>query len=259
MPDLRTPLTATDSQEIPMTAARSFLPALLELQRVDSQLLTTLRRAKELQTSEAVAALVTRRTQAVAAARELDAALQRAQDAVREAESAVAGIQSRIDRDTRRLNAGGTSKDLMGIQHQIDTLTAQRGRAEEEQLQAMDRAEEVAADRERKQPLLRAADTEARTAVAERDAELSRLKDEHARLTAERARRAAAVTDASVLERYDRLRTARGGGRIAVARWENGTCGACDTRLSPADAAALEATPETGIPQCPECSAMLVL
>ncbi|MGU3437009.1 hypothetical protein ACNHUS_28825 [Actinomycetes bacterium M1A6_2h] len=29
--------------------------------------------------------------------------------------------------------------------------------------------------------------------------------------------------------------------------------------MSPADAAALEATPESVIPQCPECSAMLVL
>ncbi|RUQ04737.1 hypothetical protein D8M38_10780, partial [Kocuria sp. HSID17582] len=54
-------------------------------------------------------------------------------------------------------------------------------------------------------------------------------------------------------------RNARGGGRIAVARYENGTCGACGTRLSPADAAALEATPESTIPQCPECGAMLLL
>lgn len=242
-----------------MTSPRSSLPALLELQAVDSRLLTTLARAKELQTSEHVAALMTRRTQAIAAARELDAAVAQAQDAVQQAEATVAEIQTRIDRDTERLNAGGTSKDLMGIQHQIETLTAQRVRAEDEQLQAMDHAEKVAADRERKQPLLRAADAEARAAVAERDAELARLKEEHTRLRGERARLASVVPDASVLERYDRLRTARGGGRIGVARWENGTCGACGTRLSPADAAALEATPESAVPQCPECSAMLVL
>ena len=242
-----------------MTTPRSSLPALLELQAVDSRLLTTLARAKELQTSEHVAALVARRTQAVSAARELDTVAQRAQDAVQQAETKVAEIQSRIDRDTARLNAGGTAKDLVGIQHQIEALTAQRTRAEEEQLHAMDHQEEVAADRERKQPLLRAADAEAREAVAERDAELAQLKEEHTRLTGERTRLASAVPDGSVLERYDRLRTARGGGRIAVGRWENGTCGACGTRLSPADAAALEATPESAVPQCPECSAMLVL
>ncbi|RLZ03170.1 hypothetical protein CWC38_07255 [Kocuria tytonicola] len=242
-----------------MTTSRSSLPALLELQAVDSRLLTRLARAKELQTSEHVAALMARRTQAIAAARELDAAVGQARDAVQQAEATVVEIQTRIDRDTERLNAGGTSKDLMGIQHQIETLTAQRERAEEAQLQAMDHAEEVAADRERKQPLLRAADAEARAAVAERDAELARLKEEHARLTAERDRRASAITDSPLLRRYDRLRNARGGGRIAVARYENGTCGACGTRLSPADAAALEATPDTAIPQCPECSAMLVL
>jgi len=242
-----------------MTSPRSSLPALLQLQAVDSRLLATLARAKELQSSEHVAALMARRTQAIAAARELDAAVGRAQDAVQRAEATVAEIQARIDRDTERLSAGGTSKDLMGIQHQIETLTTQRARAEEEQLQTMEHAEEVAADRERKQPLLRAADAEARTAVAERDAELARLKEEHTQLTGERARLASAVPDASVLDRYDRLRTARGGGRIGVARWEHGTCGACGTRLSPADAAALEATPEPAVPQCPECSALLVL
>ncbi|MCC5673087.1 zinc ribbon domain-containing protein [Kocuria rhizophila] len=242
-----------------MASPRTSLTALLELQAVDSRLLTTLRRAKELQTSERVAALMTRRTQAIAAARELDAAVQRAQEAVQQAEQAVTEIQTRIDRDTQRLNAGGTSKDLVGIQHQIDTLTAQRDRAEEEQLGAMGHAEEVAADRERKQPLLRAADAEARAAVAERDAELARLQEEHARLGAERSRLASGIADAALLDRYDSLRTARGGGRIAVARWEHGTCGACGTRLSPADAAALEATPEATVPQCPECSAMLVL
>ena len=242
-----------------MTSPRSALPALLELQSVDSRLLTVMARAKELQTSERVASLMARRTQAIAAARTLETAQQDAEQAVAEAEREVTRIQDRIDKDTERLNHGGSAKDLMGIQHEIDTLTAQRGRAEDAQLQAMDHAEEVAADRDRKLPLLRAADTEAREAVAERDAELSRLKEEHARLTAERAQRASDFADHALLSRYDSLRTARGGGRIAVARFENGTCGACGTRLSPADAAAISATSEQTVPQCPECSALLLV
>lgn len=242
-----------------MTPSRSSLPTLLELQGLDSRLLTTVNRARSLQSSESVAALLRRRAQAIAASRDLDAAKAEAETAVVAAETKVAEIQSRIERDEKRLNAGGTSKDLLGIQHQIESLTAQRAVAEEEQLAAMDHAEEVAADRERKLPLLRAADAEARSAVAERDAELAALKSEHERLTGERARMAAAFPDAALLARYDEHRNARGGGRIAVARYENGTCGACGTRLSPADAAALEATPESTIPQCPECGAMLLL
>ena len=242
-----------------MTSPRSALPALLELQSVDSRLLTVMARAKELQTSERVASLMARRTQAIAAARALETAQQEAERAVAEAEREVTRIQDRIDKDTERLNHGGSAKDLVGIQHEIDTLTAQRGRAEDAQLQAMDHAEEVTADRDRKLPLLRAADAEAREAVAERDAELSRLKEEHARLTAERAQRASDFTDPTLLNRYDGLRTARGGGHIAVARFDTGTCGACGTRLSPADAAALTNTPEQTVPQCPECSALLLV
>ncbi|WP_270255997.1 zinc ribbon domain-containing protein [Kocuria marina] len=242
-----------------MTSPRSALPALLELQSVDSRLLTVMARARELQTSERVASLMARRTQAIAAARALETPQQEAERAVAEAEREVTRIQDRIDKDTERLNHGGSAKDLMGIQHEIDTLTAQRGRAEDAQLQAMDHAEEVTADRDRKLPLLRAADAEAREAVAERNAELSRLKEEHARLTAERSKRVSEFTDPALLSRYDALRNARGGGRIAVARFENGTCGACGTRLSPADAAALTNTPEQTVPQCPECSALLLV
>ncbi|RUQ10312.1 hypothetical protein D8M38_05000, partial [Kocuria sp. HSID17582] len=141
-----------------MTPSRSSLPALLELQGLDSRLLTTVNRARSLQSSESVAALLRRRAQAIAASRDLDAAKAEAETAVVAAETKVAEIQSRIERDEKRLNAGGTSKDLLGIQHQIESLTAQRAVAEEEQLAAMDHAEEVAADRERKLPLLRAAD-----------------------------------------------------------------------------------------------------
>ncbi|CAL8897496.1 hypothetical protein KVA01_14040 [Kocuria varians] len=242
-----------------MSPSRSSLPGLLELQGVDSRLLTTVNRARQLQTAESVAALLQRRAQAVAASRELDAVVTAAEEGVTAAEAKVEEIRAKITRDETRLNAGGTSKELMGIQHQIATLVAQRDAAEEAQLAAMDRAEEAAADRQRKLPLLRAADAEARTAVAERDAELAELKTEHERLSAERARLAASFPDPALLARYDELRTARGGGRIAVARYENGTCGACGTRLSPADAATLEATPEAVVPQCPECSVMLVL
>ncbi|MBX7557719.1 hypothetical protein K1Y78_60120, partial [Streptomyces sp. tea 10] len=78
-------------------------------------------------------------------------------------------------------------------------------------------------------------------------------------LTAERSTRVSEFTDPALLNRYDGLRTARGGGRIAVARFENGTCGACGTRLSPADAAALTNAPAQTVPQCPECSALLLV
>ena len=57
-----------------MTPSRSSLPTLLELQGLDSRLLTTVNRARSLQSSESVAALLRRRAQAIAATRDLDAA-----------------------------------------------------------------------------------------------------------------------------------------------------------------------------------------
>lgn len=241
-----------------MTDPRPSLITLLELQAVDSQLHTIMTRAQELRGSERVASLTARRSQAIAAAKQLDEAGRAAAQAVTAAETRVREVQERIDRDTARLHAGGTAKDLMGIQREIETLTAHRETAEERQLEAMEHAEAVAADREAKLPLLRAADAQAKEAVAERDRELAALKTRHEELSERRRTLTGAVVDRALLARYDTLRNARGGGRIAVARLEGATCTGCGSRLSPGDASEITAAPATGIPTCPQCSAMLV-
>lgn len=241
-----------------MTDPRPCLHTLLELQAMDSQLHTVMTRAQQLRGSEHITSLTARRARAIAAAKQLDEAGRAATEAVAAAEERVRGIQEKIERDTDRLHRGGAAKDLMGIQREIDTLTAHREAAEEHQLETMEHAETLAAGRETKLPLLRAADAQAREAVAERDRELDTLKTRHEELTARRRALAATVADRSLLERYDVLRNARGGGRIAVARFENATCTGCGSRLSPGDASAITSAPATQIPTCPECSAMLV-
>ena len=234
------------------------LAALLDLQAVDAELHSIMIKAQALKESEHVKALMARRGQAVQAAKELDAQGQEAASAVDAAERKVQDIQAKIDRDTERLNHGGTAKDLMGIQHEIDTLTKHRGEAEEDQYRAMEHAETVAADREQKLPLLRAADSEAKEAVAQRDRDLAALRERHQELAAQRPGRVSAVDDQALVKRYDSLRNARGGGRIAVARFERDTCGACGTHMSPVDAATVTETPADSIPTCMECSALLV-
>ncbi|MDO5366304.1 zinc ribbon domain-containing protein [Kocuria sp.] len=241
-----------------MTEQQAALLALLDLQAVDSELHAIMVKAKSLQESEHVKSLLARRAQAIEAAKQLDARGKEAASAVDGADTKVREIQARIDRDSERLNHGGTAKDLMGIQHEIDTLTKQRGHAEDAQYQAMEHAEAVAADREQKLPLLRAADAQARDAVSERDRGLAELQDRHRELTAQRPERVSAVGDETLVARYDSLRNARGGGRIAVARFERETCGACGTHMSPGDAQSILNAPAGTIPTCIECSALLV-
>ena len=234
------------------------LTALLDLQAVDSEVHGIMVKAKSLQESEHVKALLARRSRSIEAAKKLDAQGKEATSAVDTAERKVRDIQAKIDRDTERLNHGGTAKDLMGIQHEIDTLTKQRGEAEEAQYQAMEHAAAGAADGEQKLPLLRAADAQAREAVAQRDQDLAALKERHQELTSQRPGLVSAVGDEVLIKRYDSLRNARGGGRIAVARFERDTCGACGTHMSPGDAETIVNTPGGSIPTCIECSALLV-
>ena len=241
-----------------MTEQHAALIALLDLQAVDSELHAIMVKAKSLRESECVTSLLARRAQAIEAAKQLDARGKEAASAVDAAETKVREIQAKIDRDTERLNRGGTAKDLMGIQHEIDTLTKRRGEAEDAQYRAMEHAEAVAADREQKFPLLRAADAQARDAVTERDQGLAELQDRHGELTAQRPERVGAVGHDGLVARYDSLRNARGGGRIAVARFERETCGACGTHMSPVDAQSIRNAPAGTIPTCIECSALLV-
>ena len=133
--------------------------ALLELERVDARLRRIAARIAELQTDPEVAAALQLRARAIATAKELGAAEQDVRDRLAAAEQKVARVQASIEKDRRRLEQGGSAKDLMGLQHEIDTRTRQLAEAEEAELEVMQELEDAVAHRARITPRLKEADT----------------------------------------------------------------------------------------------------
>lgn len=232
--------------------------ALLELERVDARLRRIASRIAELRSDPDVAAALQLRARAIAAAKELESGEQEIRDRLDAAEQKVARVQASIEKDRRRLEQGGTAKDLMGLQHEIDTRTRQLAEAEEAELKIMQELDDALAHRARITPRLKEADAEARRRVAARDAEGQALTAERGELAGTRATAAERVDAPALLARYERIRTGRGTERPAAAELRGTVCGSCGTGLSPTDAATFRASAPDEVLTCPECGVILV-
>ena len=232
--------------------------ALLELERVDARLRRIAARIAELQTDPEVAAALQLRARAIATAKELGAAEQDVRDRLAAAEQKVGRVQASIEKDRRRLEQGGSAKDLMGLQHEIDTRTRQLAEAEEAELEVMQELEDAVAHRARITPRLKEADTEARRRVEARDAEGRALMAERDELAGTRPAAAEGVGHPGLLARYEKIRTGRGTDRPAAAELRGTACGSCGTALSPTDAATFRAAAPDEVLTCPECGVLLV-
>lgn len=233
--------------------------ALLELERVDARLRRMAARIEELKTDPDVTTAMQLRARAIAAAQELDATEREIRGRLDAAEQKVARIQASIEKDRRRLEQGGTSsKELLGLQHELETRTRQLGEAEEAELEVLQELDDAAAHRARITPRLKQADADARARVAARDQEGRSLVEERNRLAGTRSAVADAVGSTELLARYEKIRTGRATERPAAAELRGTACGACGTALSPADAQAFRSAPDDAVLTCPECGVVLV-
>lgn len=232
--------------------------ALLELERVDARLRRIAARIAGLKSDPEVAAALQLRARAITTAKELESGEQEIRARLAAAEQKVARVQASIEKDRRRLEQGGSAKDLMGLQHEIETRTRQLGEAEEAELEVLQELEDAVAHRARITPRLKEADAEARRRVEARDAEGRALTAERAELAGARATAAEGVGQPALLARYEKIRTGRGTERPAAAELRGTACGSCGTALSPTDAATFRAAAADQVLTCPECGVILV-
>ncbi|GAA1766373.1 zinc ribbon domain-containing protein [Kocuria aegyptia] len=232
--------------------------ALLELERVDARLRRIAAHIAELKADPEVAAALQLRSRAIATAKELESGEQGIRDRLAAAEQKVARVQASIEKDRRRLEQGGSAKDLMGLQHEIETRTRQLAEAEEAELEVLQELEDAVAHRARITPRLKEADAEARRRVEARDAEGRALTTERGELAGARTTAVEGVGHPALLARYERIRTGRGTERPAAAELRGTACGSCGTALSPTDAASFRAAAADEVLTCPECGVILV-
>jgi hypothetical protein len=228
---------------------------LLDLQELDIRLTQLDHQARSLPELTDIARLEAQEA-------DLEADVVRAQTAVGDlerevakAEAAVQQVRDRASRDEARLASGtGSSKDLQGLQHEIQSLSRRQAVLEDEELEVMERHE--------------AAQTEAGTAVRARDEHAARLgelrsaRDEKlAAIGAERdgvaAGRPAIVADLApeLLALYDRIRAHSGTGAAAL---QQRRCGGCRLEVNAVDLGRLRTAAEDEVLRCEECGRILV-
>lgn len=179
---------------------------------------------------------------------DLDRELQRA-------ENDVQAVRTRSERDRARLDSGqGSAKDLVGLQHEVESLARRQAALEDVELEVMERREEQVGLLEATQARLDSTQAETDTVAAARDARHAEL--DSARVAVEDDRKAAATGLPEAMTKvYERLRGRLGSGAASLVE---GRCDGCRMPMAPSEVHTLLQMPAEEMLRCPQCERILV-
>jgi uncharacterized protein len=172
----------------------------------------------------------------------------------RRLEDQVATLTSRIAPEEKRLYGGSVKnpKELSSIQHELELLTAQRSRLEDELVEVLDQVD--AADSRQSEARETVTRLEALWQTQQNDLhqERERLNEAITGADARVARQKAAI-DPPTLRTYEGLRRRKDG--PVVVKIQGRTCSGC--RIGIPDAVRTRALAGTTLAQCPSCERIL--
>jgi uncharacterized protein len=228
----------------------------LELQELDLSMDRLENRRRALESGEEIAGARTLADQAEERVGELRMALDSVQREEKRLDGEAASLDARIAAEEKRLYDGSVAnpKELSAIQAEITNLRARKSRLEDQELDQMERRD----DMEERLPGLEAQLKEAQGQLAELEISSEReLADIAAGLVQRRGERQALTPemDEELLELYEDLRAQKRG--VGAAALRDGVCQGCHEKLS---ALALDRLKrEDGVRRCEYCRRILVL
>lgn len=228
--------------------------ALLELQGLDIQLRQLNHRRRTLPEHGELASLEkvgSGLRDAVVAAETEVSDLTRAQE---KADADVAQVRSRADRDRARLEAGGAAKDLMGLQHELETLARRQAELEDVELEVMERLEAAQSRLAELQGEQAGHEATVSRVAASRDQATDEIDGQAREVRETRDQRAAGIDDA-LLSLYTSVSAQSD---IGAAELQGSQCGGCRLELTPVDLGAIRRAAADDVMQCEECSCILI-
>lgn len=162
-------------------------------------------------------------------------------------------VLQRIERDLKHVDQSSNSKDIQGMQHELDSLRKRQAALEDQELELLSSRESVAVVLADLTAARGAAQAELDKLEAANEAEVAKLQSGLSLLDEQRTRLEAHLSDEQQ-SAYQKLL----GKTVPVARLEGLACGACNLTLSGASIDQIRSTPGDELARCPECSAMLV-
>jgi len=182
-------------------------------------------------------------------------ALDDVQREVRKAEADVQLVRDRAARDRARLDSGiGTAKDLVALQHELESLARRQSELEDVELEVMERAEDLESDlanltagRDRLSERIAGLE-------ADRDVSLAAFAKDEAEVTRPRADIVAGVGP-ELVALYDKIAASSVTGAAALRQKR---CGGCQLELNPVEIQRIRSAPEDEVLRCEECRRILV-
>lgn len=227
---------------------------LLDLQALDTKLGQLDHKAKSLPQHAELAALATELAGVAATARERAGAREDVSIELKRLESDVEVVESRIARDSERLQASSSVKDVAALEQELTALRKRRTDLEDIELTVMERLEE--ADALVAESLAATTELEARIAelTAARDSALGEITNERTHTSANRETIAAKVP-ADLLALYTKQRDRYGFGASLL---QYGVSSANGVKLLENELQAIRAAAADDVLICPSSDAILV-
>ena len=172
-------------------------------------------------------------------------------------DSDVEQVRARRQRDQQRIDQGLVSnpKDLQRMQQEMVSLERRISSLEDDEIEVMERLEEVQVSLDKLTAELADLDAQAAEAASSRDAKLAEIDRSLAEVQAQRGPVVAELPD-DLVALYERLRESKAGVGAALLRARR--CGGCMLELDSAELATIRASADDDVVRCDECSRILV-
>jgi predicted nucleic acid-binding Zn-ribbon protein len=185
----------------------------------------------------------------------LSIALEDLDGQVNKFESEVDAVRQREDRDRSLLAGGNTDpKQLVELQHELETLERRQASLEDSLLEIMERREQMQNEQASQLSHIDELQSELSNVQATRDGALVELDQAKHRGVSRRDQLVSSL-DPDLLAMYERQR-ARGGPGAGLLQARR--CGACRIEIDKGELARIAAAPEDEVLRCPECGAILL-
>lgn len=236
-----------------MKVEKAWLQTLLEIQDKAIQNRKLEEEAKAISSGDEIEAL---RDAMLALSQKLNQKRSEHEELLRElkrSEDELALVAKRTALDNQRLTQTAVSRDVAGIQHELETLKNRRSALEEVELELLERVEdsnreqhELNLEKDRCETDLEAAKEVAKLRLAD-------LKSSHQK-NSEDIKELRSHLSNEILEVFDK-KFSRG---VAIGKLVKSTCGACNMNLNATSMTALAALGSDEMATCPECQAILI-
>jgi len=239
---------------MPLTASPADQKLLLDLQAFDTELQQLAHRERNLPERAVVEKLRDEAATMREFASERRGALEDARIELQRTEGDVTLVESRIARDSERLQGSSSVKDIQGLEHELSSLRDRLAALEEIELEVMEKVETLESELQSAQAAL--SEHEAQLAAAEQAiaAAIASIAVERERVSAERQQLAGRLPS-DLVALYEKQRERYGTGASHLRARVSSASG---VELTGSDLAAVRAAAPDAVLLCPDSNAILV-